>query len=68
MYLFILLVFYLSMIILKLLTALEFSQLWAGYFMAQPAVPVNEDRTDLLGVPPVWAKHSVNPPFCEKIG
>ena len=31
--------------------------------MAQPAVPVNEDRTDLLGIPPFWAKTSINPPF-----
>ena len=31
--------------------------------MAQPAVPVNEDRTDLLGIPPFWAKPSVTPPF-----
>ena len=31
--------------------------------MAQPAVPVNKDRTDLLGTPPFWAKASVNPPF-----
>ena len=31
--------------------------------MAQPAVPVNEDREDLLGIPPFWAKPSVNPPF-----
>ena len=31
--------------------------------MAQPAVPVNEDRTDLLGIPPFWAKASINPPF-----
>ena len=31
--------------------------------MAQPAVPVNEDRTDLLGIPPFWAKTSVNLPF-----
>ena len=31
--------------------------------MAQPAVPVNEDRTDLLGIPPFWAKASFNPPF-----
>ena len=31
--------------------------------MAQPAVPVKEDRTDLLGIPPFWAKTSVNPPF-----
>ena len=31
--------------------------------MAQPAVPVNEDRTDLLGIPPFWARKSVNPPF-----
>ena len=31
--------------------------------MAQPAVPVNEDRTDLLGIPPFWAKPSINPPF-----
>ena len=31
--------------------------------MEQPAVPVNEDRTDLLGIPLFWAKASVNPPF-----
>ena len=31
--------------------------------MAQPAVPVNEDRTDLLGIPPFWAKSSIIPPF-----
>ena len=31
--------------------------------MAQPAIPVNEDRTDLLGIPPFRAKTSVNPPF-----
>ena len=31
--------------------------------MAQPAVPVNEDGTDLLGILPFWAKTSVNPPF-----
>ena len=31
--------------------------------MAQPAVPVNEDRTDLLGIPPFWARTSVNPLF-----
>ena len=31
--------------------------------MAQPAVPVNEYRPDLLGIPPFWAKTSVNPPF-----
>ena len=31
--------------------------------MAQSAVPVNEDRTDLLGIPPFWAKASINPPF-----
>ena len=31
--------------------------------MAQPAVPVNENRTDLLGIPPFWAKTSVNPSF-----
>ena len=31
--------------------------------MAQPAVPVNEDRTDLLGIPSFWAKASINPPF-----
>ena len=31
--------------------------------MAQPAVPVNEDRTDLLGIPPSWARPSINPPF-----
>ena len=34
-----------------------------GNVMAQPAVPVNEDRTDLLGICPFWAKSSVNPPF-----
>ena len=28
--------------------------------MPQPAVPVNEDRTDLLGIPPFCAKSSVN--------
>ena len=26
-------------------------------------VPVSEDRTDLLGIPPFWAKASINPPF-----
>ena len=31
--------------------------------MVQPAVPVNEDRTDLLGIPPFWARTSVNSPF-----
>ena len=31
--------------------------------MRQPAVPVIEDRTDLLGIPPFWAKASSNPPF-----
>ena len=31
--------------------------------MAQPAVPVNEDRTDLLGIPLYWAKASINLPF-----
>ena len=31
--------------------------------MAQPAIPVNEDRTDLLGIPPFWAKPSINPQF-----
>ena len=31
--------------------------------MAQPAVRVNLDRTDLLGVPPFWVKASINPPF-----
>ena len=31
--------------------------------MAQKAVPVNEDRTDLLGIPIFWEKPSVNPPF-----
>ena len=31
--------------------------------MAQPGVPVNEYRTELLGIPPFWAKTSVNPPF-----
>ena len=34
--------------------------------MAQPAVPVNEDRTDLLGIPPFWAKPSVNLPFLRE--
>ena len=32
-------------------------------FMAQPAVPVNDDRTDLLGIPSFWAKAFINPPF-----
>ena len=31
--------------------------------MAQPAVPVNKDRTDLLGISPFLARLSVNPPF-----
>ena len=31
--------------------------------MAQPAVPVNEDRTDLLGIPSFWTKASINPQF-----
>ena len=31
--------------------------------MAQPAVPVNEDRTYLLGIPPFCAIPSINPPF-----
>ena len=30
--------------------------------MAQPAVNVNEERADLLGIPPFWAIFSVNPP------
>ena len=34
-----------------------------GNLMAQPAVPVNEDRTDLLVIPPFWARTSVNSPF-----
>ena len=34
--------------------------------MAQPAVPVNEDKTDLLGIPPFWAKPSVNLPFLRE--
>ena len=34
--------------------------------MAQPAVPVNEDRTDLLGIPLFWAKASINPPFLQE--
>ena len=29
--------------------------------MARPAVPVNENKTDLLGIP--WVKASINPPF-----
>ena len=39
-----------------------------GIVMAQPAVPVNEDRTDLLRVPPFWARSSVNPPFIWENG
>ena len=31
--------------------------------MAQPAVPVNADRTDQLGIPPFWAKTSVKQAF-----
>ena len=31
--------------------------------MAQPAVPVNDDWTDLLGISPFRAKASINPPF-----
>ena len=31
--------------------------------MAQPAVPVNEDRTDMLGISAFWAKASISPPF-----
>ena len=31
--------------------------------MAQPAAPVNEDWTDLLGIPSFWMKASINPPF-----
>ena len=34
--------------------------------MAQPAVPVNEDRTDMLGIPAFWAKPSVNPPLLRE--
>ena len=34
--------------------------------MAQPAVPVKQDRTDLLGIPPFWAKPSINLPFLWK--
>ena len=34
--------------------------------MAQPAAAVNEDRTDLLGIPPFWAKPSINLPFLWK--
>ena len=41
-------------------------QYWSGYLMMQPAVPVNEDKTDLLGITHFWAKHSVNPPFLSE--
>ena len=41
----------------------SFHYITSANLMAQPAVPVNEDRTDLLGIPPFWAKASVNPPF-----
>ena len=37
-----------------------------GNVMAQPAVPVKEDRSDLLGIPPFWAKSSVNPLFISE--
>ena len=30
--------------------------------MAQPAVPVSDDRTDLLGVPVFWHKPTADPP------
>ena len=30
--------------------------------MAQPAVPVSDDRTDLLGVPVFWLKSTADPP------
>ena len=66
MYLFILLIIYQSQILIKILLVLNpsvLNQYWAGYFMAQPAVSVKEDRIDLLALPPLVAKHSVNPPF-----
>ena len=31
--------------------------------MAQPAVPVSDDRTDLAGLPPFWTKTSLSPPY-----
>ena len=31
--------------------------------MVQPAVPVNENMTDLLGIFPLWAKPSIDQPF-----
>ena len=40
-----------------------FPALTEGNLVAQPAIPVNEDRTDLLGIPQFWAKTSVNPLF-----
>ena len=38
------------------------SPYWSCYLMAQPAVHVNEERADLLGMPPFRANFSVNPP------
>ena len=31
--------------------------------MAQPAVPVLDDRKDLVGLPPFWTKPSLSPPY-----
>ena len=44
-----------------------FPALTEGNLMAQPAIPVNEDRTHLLGIPQFLAKTSVNPPFIWEI-
>ena len=53
MYPFILLIIYLSMIVVDFLFAFNPSvlkQYWAGYLMAQTAVPVNEDRNELFNI------------------
>ena len=42
---------------------LSFDSISSVNVIAQPAVPVNDDRTDLLGILPFWAKASVNPLF-----
>ena len=31
--------------------------------MAQPAVPISDDTTDLAGLPPFWTKPSLSPPY-----
>ena len=31
--------------------------------MAQPAIPVSDDWTDLVGLPPFWTKTSLSPPY-----